>query len=113
MKPPVEAPTSSARRPATSSPNASSALASLIPPRETYAGASASSSRTSSGTSWPGFSARRRSGSRSTSPASTEAAARLREGNIPRSERSESSLTRFMWLGGKVRDWVRVLSRPG
>ena len=35
MKPPVEAPTSSARRPATSSPNASSAFASLRPPRET------------------------------------------------------------------------------
>ena len=32
----------------------------------------------------PGFSARRRSGSNSTSPASTEAAARVREGNTPR-----------------------------
>ena len=38
VKPPVEAPTSSARRPAGSSPNASSALASLTPPRETNGG---------------------------------------------------------------------------
>ena len=44
MKPPVEAPTSSARRPAGSTPKASSALASLIPPRETNAGRSATSS---------------------------------------------------------------------
>ncbi len=39
MKPPVEAPTSSARRPSTASPQASSALASLMPPRETNRGA--------------------------------------------------------------------------
>ena len=38
MNPPVEAPTSSARRPATSTPSASSAFASLIPPRDTYGG---------------------------------------------------------------------------
>ena len=38
MKPPVEAPTSSASRPRTSTPNASSAFASLSPPRETYGG---------------------------------------------------------------------------
>ncbi len=41
VKPPVEAPTSSARRPAGSTPKASRALASLIPPRETNAGLSA------------------------------------------------------------------------
>ena len=47
MKPPVEAPTSSARRPATSSPSASSALASLTPPRETYGGGASTASSTS------------------------------------------------------------------
>ena len=39
MKPPVDAPTSSASRPRTSTPKASSAFASLSPPRETYCGA--------------------------------------------------------------------------
>ena len=38
VKPPVDAPTSTARRPATSTPNASSAPASLRPPRETNVG---------------------------------------------------------------------------
>ena len=36
MNPPVDAPTSSATAPATSTANVSSACASLIPPRETY-----------------------------------------------------------------------------
>ena len=36
VKPPVEAPMSSARRPSTTMPNASSAWASLTPPRPTY-----------------------------------------------------------------------------
>ena len=62
VKPPVEAPTSSARRPATSTPSVSSALASLTPPRETYGGGPSTSSSTSASTSWPGFSARRRPG---------------------------------------------------
>ncbi len=38
MNPPVDAPTSSASRPVTSTPSASSALASLIPPRDTNGG---------------------------------------------------------------------------
>ena len=38
MKPPVEAPTSTASRPVTSIANASSAFASLWPARETYGG---------------------------------------------------------------------------
>ena len=49
MKPPVEAPTSSARRPAGSMPKASSAFASLMPPRDTYGGASATATSASSG----------------------------------------------------------------
>ena len=94
MNPPVEAPTSSARRPATGTPSASSAFASLIPPRETYGGGATTSSSTSAATSWPGFSARRRPGPRCTSPASTAAAARERDGNNPRSASRESSRTR-------------------
>ena len=68
MKPPVEAPTSSALRPSTSSSSASSAFASLTPPRETYGGGPSTSSSTSASTSWPGFSARRRPAPRWTSP---------------------------------------------
>ena len=94
MKPPVDAPTSSARRPSTSTPSASSAFASLTPPRDTYGAGRATSSSTSAATSWPGFSARRRPGPRCTSPASTAAAARERDGNSPRSASRESSRTR-------------------
>src|SRR2546429_4051497 len=42
-KPPVEAPTSRQRRPATATPVVASAFASLRPPRETNSGASATS----------------------------------------------------------------------
>ena len=59
MKPPVEAPTSSARLPLTPRPLASSALASLIPPRETNAGGASSRTCVSTSTSSPGFAARR------------------------------------------------------
>ena len=44
MNPPVEAPTSRQSRPATSTPNASSACASFSPPRETYGGGRSTSS---------------------------------------------------------------------
>ena len=59
---PVEAPTSSARRPDTSIPSASSALASLMPPRETYGGGASTASSTASSTSCPGLAARARPG---------------------------------------------------
>ena len=62
VKPPVEAPTSSAMRPSTGTSSASSAFASFTPPRETYGGGPLTSSSTSGSTSWPGFSARRRPG---------------------------------------------------
>ena len=48
MKPPVDAPTSTARRPRTSSPNASSPAASLCPPRDTYVSPSAATTLTDS-----------------------------------------------------------------
>src|SRR5439155_16070800 len=94
VKPPVEAPTSSAPRPATSTPEDASALASLIPPRETYAGACSTLSCSSASTSSPGLAARRPCWPTRTSPAITEAAARLREGNRPRSA-SRLSRRRF------------------
>ena len=103
VKPPVEAPTSSARRSSTANSSASRALASLIPPRETNGGRATTSTSTSSATSWPGFSARRRSGSSSTSPASTDAAARERDANSPLSQSNISTRTRFI-RRGTVRD---------
>ncbi len=48
MNPPVDAPTSRQSRPATSTPNASSAFASLCPARETYGGGATTSSSMSS-----------------------------------------------------------------
>src|SRR6185369_7425853 len=94
VNPPVEAPTSSARRPATSIWSASSALASLIPPRETnWAGVSMLSSMSCS-TSCPGLDARARPAPTCTWPASTAAAARDREANSPRSASRLSRRTR-------------------
>src|SRR6185437_3598266 len=49
-----------------------------------------------SDTSCPGLSARRRPGSSSTSPASTDAAARERDGNMPLSDSRVSRRTRFI-----------------
>ena len=89
MKPPVEAPTSSARRPAGSIPNASSAFASLMPPRDTYGGGSATATSASSATSSPGFVAGRPA--TRTSPAITAAAARERDSYRPRSASRVSS----------------------
>src|SRR4051794_11015389 len=83
VKPPVEAPTSSARRPRTSGPpNAATALASLTPPRETKRGRSSTSTTASSRTICPALLAR--SPPTRTSPAMTDAAARERESNRPR-----------------------------
>ena len=66
-------------------PVACSALASLIPPRETKRGRSSTASSTSSATSWPGLAARSPSLPPSrTSPAMTDAAARAREAKSPR-----------------------------
>ena len=59
--------------------------ASLMPPRETNAGRSATLTGSPASTSSPGFCARRRPRPTCTSPAITEAAARLRDGNRPRS----------------------------
>src|SRR4051812_5249203 len=92
VNPPVDAPTSSAQRPEGSIPKASSAFASLTPPRDTYCGPSATSRDTSGATIWPGLSARRPSSPSRTSPAITAAAARERFSNSPRSTSSASSL---------------------
>ena len=63
----------------------SSALASLIPPRETKRGRSSTATSTSSATIWPGLAARSPPvPPRRTSPAITDAAARAREANSPR-----------------------------
>ena len=85
MKPPVEAPTSRQSRPATSTPSASSAFSSLIPPRETKGGGSATSSSASAATSWLGFCASGPSGPIRTRPARTDSAALVREPASPRS----------------------------
>ena len=92
MKPPVEAPTSRQRRPFTSRPNASSAPASFTPPRETYgwSGARTSTARPRS-TRVPALSTR--APRRSTSPASTSAWARARDGARPRVTSSWSRRT--------------------
>ena len=111
MKPPVEAPTSRQRRPAGSTAVASSALASLRPPRETNSGAASTATATSSGTSSPGLAARRRWSPRCTSPASTEAAARLREGNIPRRASSVSSRTRGVTVANRTGYPARRMAR--
>ena len=89
MKPPVEAPTSSARRPLGSIPKASSALASFTPPRETNGGGSVTATSASSATSSPGLRAGRPP--TRTSPAITAAAARERDSNSPRSASRVSS----------------------
>src|SRR5262249_1782566 len=74
----------------TSSPHRDSALASLIPPRETNSGRSLTLSSASASTSWPGFSAVRPPDPTSTSPAITAAAARARDANRPRSAKRVS-----------------------
>ena len=82
-------------------PNASSALASLTPPRE----------RTAAGldleldlgvTSWPGFSAAGGPAPRCTWPAITAAAARVRDSNSPRSANRESRRTRATGTNGSA-----------
>ena len=85
MKPPVEAPTSSASRPRTSIPSASSAFASLSPPRETYCGPRSTSSGAPSSSCWPGLA------TPGTSPARTSACACARLSASPRSTRSTSA----------------------
>ncbi len=97
VKPPVEAPTSSAsaiRHRDRSS--ASRALASLIPPRETNSGGRATSQLdVSAGRAGPACGPALAPDPGSTSPARTEAAARAREGKMPRSDSRESIRTRF------------------
>ena len=93
VKPPVDAPTSRAVRPATTTPSASSACASLTPPRLTYGwSAAAKATLASSGTAVPAFDTV--APSTRTCPASTSARARARVGASPRSTTSASSLTR-------------------
>src|SRR5918992_4377475 len=84
VKPPVEAPTSRARRPAGSTSSASSAWSSFSPPRETKRGGCVSSSSTASSTCWPAFS---KPGTR---PAITSAWACERDSARPRSTRRTS-----------------------
>src|SRR5918992_14660 len=81
VKPPVEAPTSRARRPAGSTSSTSSAWSSFSPPRETKRGACVSSSSTASSTCWPAFS---KPGTR---PAMTSAWAWERDSARPRATR--------------------------
>ena len=89
VKPPVDAPTSTPRRPATSTPNASSAPASLRPPRDTYGAGGAVSAIGSSPATW-------RAGlvagapPTSTRPAVTASTARARLGARPRRTSSAS-----------------------
>src|SRR3954462_9454027 len=94
VKPPVDAPTSRQRRPAGAIPSASSALRSLIPPRDTYGRGASTPSSTSGSTSCPGLAARASPGPRRPWPAMTAAAARVREGKSPRSASKESRRTR-------------------
>src|SRR3954452_6744683 len=101
VKPPVEAPTSRQRRPAGSTPSASSALRSLIPPRETYGGGASTPSSTSGSTSWPGLAALASPGPSRTWPAITAAAARLRDAKSPRSASRESRRTRATGANGR------------
>ena len=120
MKPPVEAPTSSARRPAGSIPKASSAFASLMPPRDTYGGASATATSASSATSSPGLrrragrprarrrrSRRRRPGSATRTgrarPAECRAAACPRAGEYPQAANQPCMTTLLVGVGGHAR----------
>ena len=100
MKPPVEAPTSRQSRPATSMPSASSALSSLIPPRETKRGPASTISAASGSTSWLGRSATGPSSPTRTSPARTAPAAAERDGNSPRSAKTAS--IRAFFIAGTV-----------
>ena len=87
----IDAPTSRQSRPAGSIPSRSSALASLMPPRDTKAGASSTDTAASPATIRPGFRARAPSCPTLTWPASTAAAARERDSKRPRSTSSVSS----------------------
>ena len=94
VNPPVEAPASSARRPATSTANRSSAATSFSPPRETKRAGGPSRWTGSSGdTSRPGRSAR--APETSTSPASMASCARARDSVSPRRTSSRSSRRRM------------------
>ena len=96
VKPPVDAPTSRQTRPVGSISNASSAAASLWPPRETYGSRSTRSSGVVGSTRSPGLRSRRAASPSPTRtlPASTSACARVRVSTRPRSTRSWSSRTR-------------------
>ena len=96
MKPPVEAPTSSAAPAREVDARARRArCASLMPPRETYGGG-ASTLELDVGRPRAGPACRRAGapGPRCTSPAITAAAARVRDANSPRSASRESRRTR-------------------
>ena len=112
VKPPVDAPTSRQTRPAGSMPNASSAAASLWPPRLTYGSRSVSASGVAASTRSPALRSRRAASPSPTLtlPASTSAWAFARVSARPRSTRSwsrrrradfpvdvEVGLTRLSW----------------
>ena len=95
MKPPVEAPTSRQRAPSTSTSSGSSALASLMPPRETNGGSETRQLGVSA-TSWLGLSASGPSAPIRTRPARTDSAALVRDGASPRSASRASIRCRLM-----------------
>ena len=97
MKPPVEAPTSSARAPVGSSPNRSSAASSLSPPRDTNRGRSSTSTASCGATRRDGFSAG--APSTVTRPASTASRALARLVASPRRTSSASSRRRTGGVG--------------
>ncbi len=128
MKPPVEAPTSRQIRPAGSIANASSAAASLCPPRETYGSGASTASTTEGSTRSPDLRSRRaRSPSPTrTRPARTRACARVRDSARPRSTSSWSSrrragrpawivsaLTALSWHSPPSADRAPAASRAG
>jgi hypothetical protein len=106
VKPPVDAPASRQRLPATSKPgNAARAPASLCPPRDTYCGPASASSATVTGASlvtwvagldatWPPTATR---------PAAISSAACSRDLARPRRTSSASSLPRTVTPAGQVR----------
>ena len=108
VNPPVEAPTSRQRRPAGSTPNALSAFASLIPPRETNSGRASRSIATSVTHELARLGGSAALAPTRTSPARTAAAARDRDEKSPRSA-STVSRRRF----GIAEGYPRVSAPPG
>ena len=111
VNPPVEAPTSSAWRPATRCPSASSALASLIPPRETNAGALAHLHLDVLGDQLAGLLGPAALGQEHHLAGEHRGGRPDRDANTPRSESRLSSRTRCI-VAGTVRDHGRYVIRP-